>query len=186
MRLPALTVVVLALVLACPVLAAAGPDGNAFEIQTLSTRPHPVSGGDVFEQMDRWLTAIQADSSSLPKGRKVVANKPADAVDACWDLSGVRRAETQTAFGPGLCNTIYPASRTPNLVAGAPIQGRILECQLKAPDPADYAVGFTAAQWGRLHAIFPGGEATHAKTWASFGPSPRNQLYDVTDPHGQP
>ncbi|MBI4185341.1 MAG: hypothetical protein HY521_15215 [Proteobacteria bacterium] len=116
-------------------------------------------------------------------------------VDACWDLFGTKIAETQTAFGPGACNAIYPSSLTPNLVAGAPIQGRILKCELKAPDPADYTVGFTPEQWSRLNAIFAGGvcdwskpgvKETDAKTWAFFGPSPQNQLFDVTDSHGQP
>jgi hypothetical protein len=137
---------------------------------------------------DRWLSAIRADSSNLPKWRKVVANKPADVVDACWDLSGNKIAETQ-AFGTGQCNTIYPPSLTPNLVAGAPIQDRILKCQLKTPDAADYAVSFSAGQWSRLNAIFPEGvcdwskpgvDETEVKTWASFGPSPQNQLFDVT------
>ena len=36
-----------------------------------------------FDLMDRWLSAIEADHSSNSLAQKVVANKPADAVDRC-------------------------------------------------------------------------------------------------------
>src|SRR4030095_422399 len=39
---------------------------------------------DLFNQMERWLDAIQADQSHQPQWKKVIANKPADVVDACW------------------------------------------------------------------------------------------------------
>src|SRR5262249_44935758 len=34
--------------------------------------------------MDRWLAGIEADHSRKPLSAKVIAHKPADAVDACW------------------------------------------------------------------------------------------------------
>jgi hypothetical protein len=146
---------------------------------------------DLFEQMDRWLDAIAADGSNQPLWKKVIANKPADVVDACWDASGNKIVDTNaSAFGPSPCNTLDPSSMTPNLAAGAPIQGRIIKCQLKAPDPADYHVSFTAAQWTKLNQIFatgvcdwskPGVEETaDSTTWASFGPSPKNLIFDIT------
>jgi len=146
---------------------------------------------DHFDQMNRWLDAIWADTSPQPLWKKVIASKPADAVDACWDSSFNKIVEPAVSpWAPSVCNTLYPASRTPNLVAGAPIESSVIKCQLKAPDPADYAVAFTAPQWATLNAIFPTGvcdwskpgveQTDELKTWASFGPSPKNLVFDIT------
>jgi hypothetical protein len=52
-------------------------------------------------------------------------------------------------------------------------------------------VPFTAAQREQLEAIFPngvcdwsksGGQQIKAVPWASYGPSPVNQVFDVTKP----
>ena len=145
---------------------------------------------DLFDQMDRWLTAIQSDRSRLPKALKVIRNKPADLVDACWDASGNKIVEHQTAFGPGQCNTLYPSSLSPALVAGEPIQSEIIKCRLKPVEPRDYRVNFTTAQWDRLGRVFAGGVCDWSrpgvaqvpvKTWPSFGPSPKNLIFDVTN-----
>ena len=37
-----------------------------------------------FLLMDRWLARIEADKRDIPKARKVVLNKPRDAIDACF------------------------------------------------------------------------------------------------------
>jgi hypothetical protein len=148
---------------------------------------------DLFVQMDRWIDAIQADPSDRPKWRKVVANKPADVVDACWDANGVKIVDTNaSAFGPSPCNTLNPSSSTPNLAAGAPLAGTIIKCHLKPVTPADYKVPFTGAQFARLSQIFPGGvcdwtkpgveETWESTTWASFGPSPKNLIFDINHP----
>src|SRR5437764_4423728 len=39
---------------------------------------------EALTQLDKWLTAIAADKSDKPKARKVIDNKPADLVDACY------------------------------------------------------------------------------------------------------
>jgi hypothetical protein len=146
---------------------------------------------DYFEQMNRWLDAVWADTSNKSLSKKVVANKPADVVDACWDSAGNKIAETlATPWSAGMCNTLYPAGRTPNLVAGAPIEGSTIKCKLKKPQASDYAVAFTAAQWTKLGQIFPAGVCDWRKagveqtgeltTWASFGPSPKNLIFDIT------
>jgi len=56
----------------------------------------------------------------------------------------------------------------------------------------DYAMAFTSAQWTRLNEIFPTGvcdwskkgveEDVELRTWASFGPSPKNLVFDITKP----
>jgi len=144
----------------------------------------------LIEQMGRWLAAIKADNSSRPLAEKVVKNKPADAVDACWS-AGVKIIETQTLSGTGQCNTLFPVGLAPELVAGAPIALDIIKCQLKPVDMADYAVAFTPEQQNQLAAIFPDGvcdwskpgvEQVKSVPWASFGPSPVNLLFDVLNP----
>jgi hypothetical protein len=42
-------------------------------------------------------------------------------------------------------------------VAGEPLVGDIIKCQLKAVDPADYRVSFSPTQWSRLESIFKSG-----------------------------
>jgi hypothetical protein len=146
---------------------------------------------DYFEQMNRWLDAVWADSSSQSLSKKVVANKPADVVDACWDSTGTKIVETlATPWSAGTCNTLYPASYSPNLVAGAPIEGSTIKCKLKKPRASDYAVAFTAAQWTKLNQVFPDGvcdwrkagveQTADLEAWASFGPSPKNLIFDIT------
>jgi hypothetical protein len=144
----------------------------------------------LLDQMGAWLTAVVADNSNRSLAAKVVANKPADAVDACWTTAGVKIVETQTLDGPGQCNTLFPVGVPPEYVAGAPIPLDIIKCKRKAIDMADYKVPFTTQQRARLQAIFPEGVCDWSKSghyqvkavpWASFGPSPVNQIFDLED-----
>jgi hypothetical protein len=150
--------------------------------------PGPVSD-DLFDQMGRWLTAILSDHSHRPRAQKIVRNKPADLVDACWDPSGNKIVEPQTAFGPGQCNQLYPTSLAPQLVAGAPIVNDVIKCHLKRIDPRDYRVAFAQEQWERLQKVFPEGVCDWSRpgvgqrdleTWSSFGPSRDNLIFDIT------
>lgn len=144
----------------------------------------------LIEQMGRWLAAVVADTSSGSRAEKVVANKPADVVDACWS-GGVKIVEPQTLDGPGLCNQLFPVGVPPEYVAGAPIALDIIKCQRKPVDMGDYAVPFTPEQRNQLNAIFPDGVCDWSKPgveqvpsvpWASFGPSPVNLIFDVLNP----
>lgn len=145
----------------------------------------------LIQQMDRWLTAIAADTTTIPRAEKVVKNKPADVVDACWTAAGEKIIETQTLDGPGQCNTLFPAGTSAALVAGAPIALDIIKCQLKPVSVADYPATLTAAQLARVNSVFPQGvcdwskpgvEQTRSTPWASFGPSPNNLVFNVTGP----
>lgn len=148
----------------------------------------------LLDQMGQWLTAVVADASDRSRADKVVANKPADAVDACWTTAGVKIVETQTLDGPGQCNQLFPVGVPPEYVAGAPIALDIVKCKLKPIDSADYRVPFTAQQRARLEAIFPEGVCDWSKRgvhqvkavpWASYGPSPVNQVFDVESHHSK-
>lgn len=149
-------------------------------------------GDNLLQLMDQWLMGVVGDTSDQPRSRKVVSHKPAGLADACWDGDGNKIVEPSTAFGDGRCNQLYPAGTTPRLVAGEPLADNIVKCQLKAVDPADYKATLNAGQLERLRQIFPGGVCDWSKpgveqqplkgTWLSFGPSPKNQLFDVTRP----
>ena len=144
--------------------------------------------GVLFRQMDRWLTAIQADDESGRLSEKVVRAKPADLVDNCWDNRGQGRVNVTEPLahdGAGVCNDIYPVYATARHVAGAPLANNIVSCHLKPLDPADYEVGFSGEEWDALEAIFPDGVCDWARgdlhgegyqgTWLSFGPSEVNR-----------
>jgi len=131
-----------------------------------------------------------ADNSDRSRAEKVVANKPADVVDACWTTAGVKIVEPQVLEGTGQCNTLFPRGVPPEYVAGSPIQLDIIKCQLKPVDMNDYKGSFSTQQRARLAAIFPTGVCDWSKKgvkqvksvpWASYGPSPVNQVFDIQD-----
>lgn len=145
--------------------------------------------GEIFREMDHWLMAIASDQSTMEPSLKVVANKPANLNDACWDNTGtlrVRIEQPQTYAGDSQCNALYPAYPTPRHVAGAPLANNVVSCHLRALNPADYNVTLTEAEYAELHTVFPDGVcdwslgdasgASYQGTWLSFGPSPVNRL----------
>lgn len=163
-------------------------NGNA-DNQVIVSHTAPID--TLIDQMDRWLTAITADTSEKPARQKTLDNKPADVVDACFTAGGDKIAEPQTAFGESQCNTLFPASSAPILVAGAPIAADIIKCQLRPVAVADYTVAITPIELDQIRVVFPQGvcdyskpgvEQTKSTPWASFGPSPENLLFDVTKP----
>jgi hypothetical protein len=116
-----------------------------------------------FLTMDQWLstlltTAPKATLNDVRTHAQVLAAKPATAVDFCF-LTG------DTSFSTPVTDmTVCDADprlqkhASPRQVAGGPLEENILKCQLKPLNPSDYApVAFTAAQWTRLNAAFPGG-----------------------------
>jgi hypothetical protein len=115
------------------------------------------------DTMNAWLDAMAADPAPLSTD-KVVRNKPADAVDACFDAAGNRTNEVATLTGTGFCNTLYPPHSEPRLKAGAPLANDVLKCQLKPIVAADYAPAtMTTAQLARLRAVFPTGVCDFTK-----------------------
>jgi uncharacterized tannase-like protein DUF6351 len=114
---------------------------------------------------DQWMEAYKADNSNLSQREKVIADKPAAAVDGCFTDATTFVAEPQTfSSQPNTtCNTLMPSFAFPRYVAGGPLSASKLKCQLKSIDPTDYAVAFTAAEMARLQAIFPTGVCDWSK-----------------------
>lgn len=146
--------------------------------------------GNLFRQMDYWISNIQADSLETDPAAKVVRNKPAALRDSCWDTTGetIELIEEPQAFNSqSRCGQLYPTYQTPRQVAGAPLANDIVSCQLKRVDLTDYSVSFTTEEYQQLLSIFPEGVcdwsrgdrsgARHQGVWKSFGPSPINKLY---------
>ncbi len=130
--------------------------------------------------MDRWVTAIKADTRAIPQIDKVVQNKPADLQEGCntRDASPTFIAQTQVRDPATSCEALYPSASFPREVAGAPVAADIVKCRLKPLRRADYGVTFSDAQWARLSGIFPSGTCDWSRpgvlqqpirgTWQSF------------------
>jgi hypothetical protein len=114
--------------------------------------------------MDRWLANIRQNPQL-----GIARNKPAEAVDACYDLQGRRMFAGDGVWGgildgraPGNCTQAFPLYGTSRTVAGAPLEGGIYRCALKTVDRAlaDGSYGAwrpDAGQAALLKRIFPQG-----------------------------
>lgn len=84
--------------------------------------------------IDRWMSRVRQQPE-----RGIVGNKPADALDKCFDAAGDIIAEgakvwdgdwNQRPAGP--CMKAYPRNKTSREVAGAGISGDIFKCHLQS------------------------------------------------------
>ncbi|MEO7150706.1 MAG: DUF6351 family protein [Burkholderiaceae bacterium] len=114
--------------------------------------------------MDAWMANILAN----PK-RSVAENKPAAAVDSCFDVTG-KLLQAGPAVWDGIldakpagaCTQAFPLYGSSRTVAGAPIEGGIYRCALKPVDTAvaDGSYGGWApspAELAKLKQIFAQG-----------------------------
>ena len=118
--------------------------------------PNYVSDGIV--AMDRWLAAVEEDTSDKSLAEKIVADRPEDIQDKCSQVAGVEQVVV-----PGIgrvCENDQVQTRygTPATVAGESIATDTNQCQLKPLRRSDYyPIGFTDEQWAQLEATFPTG-----------------------------
>jgi uncharacterized tannase-like protein DUF6351 len=147
----------------------------------------PAIANESFLLLDRWLAAVEADSSSDALEVKIVRNKPQEAVSACWlDSQGTGPKVTD----PTVCRAAFPYYANPRIAAGEPFTNDVLKCQLKPLDPLDpdyrmLAVPFTPMQWARLQATFPTGVCDWTKPGVDQVPSVPWLTYS-NGPGGQP
>ncbi len=154
------------------------------------------SAADGWPLFVQWVDAYKADTSAATQRAKVIAKKPAAAVDGCFTPSTTPQfiAETQTlasSGAAGTCNALYPSWTYTRAQAGAPVAADKLKCQTKPVAAADYAVALSAGELARLNAAFPAGVCDWSKpgvgqtasvAYASFGPSPVNLVFDILKP----
>lgn len=125
------------------------------------------------DTLGAWLDSIKADTSSATPAQKVINNKPANAVDACW-IGGNRIDGVAQIGADNACENQYPPHSMPINQAGAPIESIIAKCQLKPVVPADFG-NPNPAQIARLNAIFPSGVCDYSK------PGVEEQAVEATD-----
>jgi len=154
-------------------------------------------GGNALDMLDRWMRAVEADTSDDPLEVKIARDKPADVTDDC----AVGTVRISDDF---LCRSIYPYFGDPRIAAGGPFTDDIIKCQLKPLSRNDfdyvgYGITFTDQQWTRLQATFPTGVCDYTKPgvgeqktipWPTFadgpggrplGPAPSSQALALSD-----
>jgi hypothetical protein len=157
-------------------VAANGDAGNQVMLVTALPSSGAIFGPqliDTISSMDQWLDNIANDPAPLSH-EKVVRDRPVGLVDACYSPTGQYIPEPATYNGPGQCNQLYPSHADPRLVAGEPLVGDILKCQLKPVDRHDYVQPLTASQLAQLRAIFPQGVCDYTR------PGVEQQLIEAT------
>ncbi|MBW2230253.1 MAG: hypothetical protein JRH17_07685 [Deltaproteobacteria bacterium] len=123
-----------------------------------------------FEVIDEWMRNIHARP-----WKGVAANKPAEAVDSCFDPEGNLIYAGEDAWSgilddepAGPCTQEMPVYATSRIMAGGPITGDVLKCHLISIDEA-LAEGFygdvvfDGTQRARLDAIFPTGVCDYSQ-----------------------
>jgi len=110
-----------------------------------------------FDLADKWLTAIEADHSNADPKAKLAANRPADAVDTCYDGKGGAIPDQST------CGTLYKPFQDPRLVAGEGVANDTLKCQLRPLNRADYPATLTDVDFAALTVAFPTGVCDYSQ-----------------------
>jgi Tannase-like family of unknown function (DUF6351) len=107
--------------------------------------------------------------------RSVAGNRPAAAVDSCFDTNGQLIASGGDVWDgvlddaePGSCTQRFPIYSTSRRVAGGPFRGGVFKCQLRSvSDAIDAGVYGTwepsADEQARLEQIFPAGVCDFSK-----------------------
>jgi hypothetical protein len=144
---------------------------------------------------DKWMVAYMSDTGAGSTREKVLRNKPAEATEGCYDKSTPPQFLSEplvfSSKPVSKCSGLYPVYSNPRHEAGGPLAANVFKCQLKPVDAKDYKVAMSAADLAKLKSVFPAGVCDFAKpgvnqmpvvTWASFGPNPKNQIYDAATP----
>ena len=117
-----------------------------------------------FHVIDEWMTNIQNNPDL-----SVVENKPAAAVDKCFDGEGDLIAEGSDVWDgilndetEGACTEAFPLYSTSRIVAGGNIKGDVFKCHLQTVDEAIDAgvyegISLTEQNIARLRRSFPPG-----------------------------
>ena len=137
---------------------------------TIPNTPKASQSMEALAVMDKWLMNIRANPAA-----GIAGNKPAGAVDACYDRFGQQMYSGDGVWDgildsrpAGPCTQAFPLYRTSRIVAGAPIEGGIYSCARKSVDTAladgTYAPWEpTAAEIDQLKATFPEGVCDYSR-----------------------
>ena len=112
--------------------------------------------------LDGWLDQIEADKSALPMAQKVVKDKPADVIDACF-TKDLKKIPMHPGAADDECAKMFPDHGDTRIAAGAPRDRMSMKCALTPVTPALYKRKLTAAQVQALKAAFPQGVCDYTK-----------------------
>lgn len=152
-------------------------DGDASNQVIWFTDARGVDDSERFDQtpealavMDQWMKNIHKH----PK-KGVAGNKPAMAVDACFDSYGDKIAAGDEVWdgilddnSPGACTDVFPLYSTSRIISGNGIEGGVFKCALQSVEDAiangvygSWAPG--PIEIATLQAIFPSGVCDYTK-----------------------
>jgi len=133
--------------------------------------------GDEFDQtpmafavIDEWMANVEANPHL-----SMEENRPAAAVDSCFDAEGNLIHAGGDAWSgildddpAGPCTETFKIFSTSRIVAGGPISGDVFKCALQTVDQAIAngvyeSVTFTALELERLNQIFPAGVCDYSQ-----------------------
>jgi len=136
---------------------------------------------DALELMDKWLTAVAADTSKAKLADKIVADRPKDVHDIC-NIAGHDDVPDEAS-----CRQIAAAGSSTREAAGGPYTGDVIGCSLKPLRRSDYfPTQFSDDQWKQLETVFPTGVCDWSKpgisqrpnlTWRSYQDKNGNVVY---------
>lgn len=159
----------------CSTFIAAGLGAGTPPVST----PREVCTANPLLLIDEWLAGVEADRSNRSLAQKVLANRPARAVDTCF-IAGQAITDAAT------CRILYPYYTSPREVAGGPQSRDVISCRLKPLTKTDYPQGmFTHAQFAALQKTFPKGVCD----WTARDPDEQISVPWLTyanGPGGQP
>ena len=137
---------------------------------TMPGMPKASQSMDAIAVMDEWVRNIRNRPHKGIRG-----NRPARAVDSCFDTNGQLIYSGNDAWdgilddkAAGPCTQRFPIYSTSRIVAGAPIKGGIYRCALKPVDQAVAEGAYlpaspTAQQIERLKKVFPEGVCDYSR-----------------------
>ncbi len=108
--------------------------------------------------MSGWLSAVTADARQLPLPTKIIADRPAELGDRCYNGAG------EVTSTNAICGqSVVPVYGTPRTVAGEPLTTDDNECETQSLKKVDRSLGFTSEQWAELATVFPHGVCNYRK-----------------------
>lgn len=116
---------------------------------------------DALEILDRWVSAIKADTAPGSDPERAIRSKPSDVRDACW-IAG------QKVTDASICAGQTPYFGNPKIGAGAPLASDVLKCQRRPLHRSDYPPSLTDGQFARLLSTFPSGVCDWTKESVGF------------------
>lgn len=170
-------------------LIAANGDAANHVVFTYFDAQEDIAFGDAFTSMERWLDAIEEDTSSADPHQKVLENRPEDVNDACWTPDGEKVVEPRTYPSEGVCGELFPSFGDTRTAAGGPLANNILDCRQQPLDVSTYGVDVTPDQAARLQTVFPRGvcdwsrpgfgQQPLAGVWQSYATGPDGRVRDI-------